>query len=228
MPGFDAIAVADKYVSHSHGFGSPEKWSNFPNEMKTIVQRLLTDRVWQSGISSETREDFFVKIRDSRTKLEGLASVTRAAVRGVREQCYWILHCMSQFGDAFYGHLDLPEPLANALYDDASSLSSHQTCALLKLTGTIIDGCPPASRSHYLPPLMTKTLVRIDQKLVSEWESMEQKTNDSANEQGLDSEMKSESVLRGLTGAAVNLVSSWIRKAPKPNGKCPQYSKIPF
>ncbi|KAI9670307.1 MAG: hypothetical protein M1831_006521 [Alyxoria varia] len=207
-----------RLLGHSHGFGSPEKWSNFPDQMRVIVQRLLVDRVWQSGISSETREDFFVKIRDSRTKLEGLASATRAAVRGVREQCYWILHCMSQFGDAFYGHLDLPEPLANALYDDASSLSSHQTCALLKLTGTIVDGCPPASRGHYLPPLITKMLVRIDQKLISEWESMEQKTYDSANEQGLDQEMKSESVLRGLTGAAVNLVSSWIKqRAPKPN-----------
>jgi len=165
------------------------------------------DRVWQSGISTESRDDFYARIRESRSTLEGLASTVRKAVREVRELSYWILHCMCQFGDIFYAIQDLPEPLAHALYADAHALSAHQLVTLLTLSAAVIDGCPTRLRSHFLPPLLIHLFKQLDVKISADWDLIGREALEDAAEETLDQEMKAESVLRQLTHSAVLMVS---------------------
>lgn len=195
-------------ISYSHAFNNGKNWSNYPAEMQDILNRVQVDRVWQSGISSESRDDFYNRIRRSKTTLEGVASAVRGTVRGVREMSYWILHCMSNLGDTFYAQEGLPTALANALYADAHTLSAHQLSALLKLSGALFDGCPISRRGQFLPPMLTMLFTQLDVKISAEWLVIEQRNGENADEDGLDQEMKAESVLRALTHSAVTLVSS--------------------
>ncbi len=168
------------------------------------------DRVWQSGISTESRDDFYARIRESRSTLEGLASTVRKAVREVRELSYWILHCMCQFGDTFYAIHDLPEPLAHALYADAHTLSAHQLSTLLTLSAAVIDGCPTRLRSHFLPPLLIPLFKQLDVKISADWNLVGREALEDAAEETLDQEMKAESILRQLTHSAVLMVSKFL------------------
>ena len=198
-------------LTFAHGFGNSEEWTSFPPELQPIIHRILVDRVWQSGISSETRDDFYNRVRESRSSLEGLASAIRAAVRGVRELSYWILHCFSQFGEPMFRHLDLAEPLARALYDNAHALSSHQVSTLIQISQAIIDGCPVHRHHQFLPPLLTNLYKQVDRKLTSEWEQMDKRERSEMNDETLDHEMKAESVLRQLSYAAVSLAATLLQ-----------------
>lgn len=205
-------------VGHSHAFTNMERWSSFPKDMQEIVRRTLVDRVWQSGISNESRDDFYARVRDSKYTLEGFASTVRAAVRNVRELSYWILHCMSHFGDAFYSHAELPDAVAQALYRDAHTLSPHQMSTLLRLSSALINGCPEAHRAAFLPPLLRMLFRQLDAKITADYDAMEGRKAESASDEALDAEMKAESVLRQLTFAAANLISSLlIPTAVQPN-----------
>lgn len=204
-------------LGHAHGFGNPTQWSGFPVEMQTVLQKILTDRVWQSGISSESRDDFYERVRKSRNSLEGLGSAIRAAVRSVRELSYWILHCFAQFGDALYRHHDLAEPLARAMYENADALSSHQVSTLIQITQALIDGCPIGRRHEFLPPLLRNLFVKVDQKLTLEWERTDKRERSEMNDETLDQEMKAESVLRSLTYTAVSLACTLLQ--PPQHGK---------
>ena len=176
--------------------------------MQIIIRKTLIDRVWQSGISAESRDDFYAKVRSSKKTLEGLASATRGAVRQVRELSYWILHCLSYFGHELYRHEDLPEPLAHALFDDAFTLSSHQMATLLKLAIALTEGCPPEARQNFLPPPLSNLFKQLDTKISAEWEVVQANMNNEANDESLDREMKTESVLRQLTWSATTFTSS--------------------
>ena len=198
-------------LSHAHAFGNPQHWQRFPTEMQAIIQKILTDRVWQSGISNESRDEFYNRVRQSRYTLEGLGSAIRAAVRGVRELSYWILHCFAQFGDALYKHQDLAEPLAQALYADAHVLSSHQVSTLLQISQALIDGCPVHQRQRFLPPLMVTLFNQVDQKLAIEWELMDRRQAADLDEETLDQQMKAESILRQLSVAAVSLACTFLQ-----------------
>jgi len=176
--------------------------------MKTIIQRILVDRVWQSGISTESRDDFYAKVRESKSALEGLASTVRGAVRNIRELSYWILHCMTNFGDAFYGHTDLPDPLANALYTDAYALAPHQYSALLKLSGALIEGCPPECRVPFLTPVMYGLFQQLERKLSIEWTKVQNRSTKDVSEEVLDQEMKIDAELRQLTHTGLMLIAS--------------------
>ena len=178
--------------------------------MQIIIRRTLQDRVWQSGISSESRDDFYKRIQESESTVEGLGSATRAAVRDSRELSYWILHCMSQFGDTLYQHEDLADPLARVLYDDASVLSSNQMSHLLSLTTALTDNCPAESRPRFLPPLLTNAFKQLDDKITTEWEALATEIDGNPNHEGLTHEMKTESVLRTLTSSAVSFVLSLV------------------
>lgn len=205
-----------KLIGLTHAFNNPDKWSNYPSEMRAIVARTVQDRVWQVGISAESRDAFFARVRASRSTLEGLASATRGAIRTVRELSMWTLHCLSEAGDAFYGHYDLPGPLAQALYEDGVWLSPHQLSGLLSLSSTLIDRCPPRHYQHFLPPLLVPLFKLLDAKTSAEWEALKQPngTNGAATD-ALDSEMKHESVLRNLTHSAVLLVAHLLGPPPK-------------
>ena len=192
-------------LSNAHSFGNPQRWESFPPEMQGIVNKILTDRVWQSGISSESRDEFYNRVRNSKETLEGLGSSIRASVRSVRELSYWILHCFAQFGDALYKHHDLAEPLAQALYGNAHVLSSHQVSTLLQISQALIDGCPIPRRSTFLPPLLTNLFNQVDRKLAIDWEQMDRRQSADQDEETLDQQMKAESILRQLSQAAVSL-----------------------
>ncbi|KAL9080630.1 MAG: hypothetical protein Q9159_007562 [Coniocarpon cinnabarinum] len=198
-------------LSNAHAFSNPQRWENFGPEMQTIIHKILMDRVWQAGISNESRDEFYNRVRTSRDSLEGLGSAIRASVRSVRELSYWILHCFAQFGDALFQHQDLAEPLARALYDDAHTLSSHQVSTLLQISQALIDGCPVHRRRTFLPVLLTNLFNQVDRKLAVEWERMNQRQHADLDEESLDLQMKAESVLRQLSVAAVHLACTLLQ-----------------
>jgi len=117
---------------------------------------------------------------------------------------------MTNFGDTFYGHMDLPEPLANALYTDAHALSPHQFSALLKLSSALIDGCPPELRAQFLTPILFGLFKQLDRKLSLEWEAVQNRSTKDVSEEVLDQEMKADSVLRQLTHSALLLICTLI------------------
>ncbi|KAB8229169.1 hypothetical protein ETB97_002516 [Aspergillus alliaceus] len=194
-------------VSHAHAFHNPANWGGLPGEMRTVVERILTDRFWQAGISTGSRDEFYAKITASRATLEGFASSVRGKIRAVRESCYSMLYSMSRLREHFYGFAELPGPLSEALFKDSSCLSSHQFSVLLNIARCLIDDCPVRFRGHFLPPMLATLFTNIDKKVTSEWDMIEQQREGGADAD-LTDEMKSESILRQLTYSAVIMVAS--------------------
>ncbi|GBF62964.1 hypothetical protein TMEN_5574 [Trichophyton mentagrophytes] len=196
-------------ISHAHAFHNPDNWEGLPEDMRSIVGRILTDRFWQAGISSGSRQEFYSKIAGSKTTLEGLSSSVRGKVRAVREACYSVLFSMSRLENYFYGFPELPVPLSQALYKDAFSLSSHQFSVLLNISRCLIDDCPSDARADFLPPMMSALFSQLDQKVTSEWD-MIQRRRIGVVDDDLTEEMKDESILRQLTYSAVIMVASFL------------------
>ncbi|KAJ5820132.1 hypothetical protein N7474_005723 [Penicillium riverlandense] len=194
-------------VSHAHAFHNPANW-NVSDDMRAVVERILTDRFWQAGISSGSRDEFYARITASKATLEGFASSVRGKIRAVREACYSMLFSMSRMREHFYGFAELPGPLSEALFNDSSHLSSHQFSVLLNISRCLIDDCPVRFRSQFLPPMLAALFANIDLKVTAEWEVIEQRRTGVSDGNDLTDEMKSESVLRQLTYSAVIMVAS--------------------
>lgn len=177
------------------------------DEMRPIVGRILTDRFWQAGISSGSREEFYARITTSKATLEGFASSVRGKVRAVREASYSVLYSMSRLGEHFYRYEELSVPLSQALYNDSSNLSSHQFSVLLNISRCLIDDCPPQYRNHFLPPMLSNLFGQMDKKVTAEWEVIEKRKAGMVDDD-LTEEMKDESILRQLTYSAVIMVAS--------------------
>ncbi|KAE8348511.1 armadillo-type protein [Aspergillus coremiiformis] len=194
-------------ASNAHAFHNPANWGGLPSEMRIVVERILTDRFWQAGISTGSRDEFYAKITASRASLEGFASSVRGKIRAVRESCYSMLYSMSRLREHFYGFAELPGPLSQALFKDSSHLSAHQFSVLLNISRCLIDDCPVRFRGHFLPPMLATLFTNIDKKVTSEWDMIEQQKEGLADGD-LTDEMKSESILRQLTYSAVIMVAS--------------------
>ncbi|KAL2219423.1 armadillo-type protein [Thermoascus aurantiacus ATCC 26904] len=194
-------------VSHAHAFHNPENWGGLPEEMKSVVGRMLTDRFWQAGISTGSREEFYAKITASRSTLEGFASSVRGKIRAVRESCYSMLFSMSRLREHFYGFAELPGPLSEALFKDSTHLSSHQFSVLLNISRCLIDDCPVRFRNQFLPPMLSTLFTQMDKKVTAEWDSIERRKAGLVDGD-LTEEMKDESILRQLTYSAVIMVAS--------------------
>lgn len=202
--------------SNAHAFHNPANWGGIPDEMKAVVEHILTDRFWQAGISTGSREEFYAKITASRATMEGFASSVRGKIRAVRESCYSMLFSMSRLRENFYGFAELPGPLSEALFNDSVHLSSHQFSVLLNVSRCLIDDCPVRFRSQFLPPMLSTLFTHIDRKVTSEWDIIEQRRMGMADGD-LTDEMKSESILRQLTYSAVIMVASLLD--PQRGGK---------
>lgn len=172
-----------------------------------MVGKVLTDRFWQAGISTGSRDDFYTRITTSKTTLEGFASSVRGKVRAARETCYSTLFSMSRLREHFYGFEELAVPLSEALLKDSIHLSSHQFSVLLNIARCLIDDCPVQFRGHFLPPMIATLFTQIDKKVTAEWDSIEQRKAGLVDGD-LTEEMKDESILRQLTYAAVVMVAS--------------------
>ncbi|KAH0542112.1 hypothetical protein FGG08_003492 [Glutinoglossum americanum] len=196
-----------QFLSHCHAFHNPLNWTGLPEELRPIVTRVLTDRFWQAGISSGSKDDFYARVGNTRTTMEGFASSIRGTVRMVRETCYSILFCMSRLDIHFYGFVELPGPLARALFADAHALSSHQMSVLLNVARFLVDDCPVNLRAHFLPPILASLFAQVDNKVSSEWEQLMEKAQATSDNDGLTQEMKEESILRQLTYSAVLMVA---------------------
>ncbi|KAK4244668.1 armadillo-type protein [Corynascus novoguineensis] len=196
-----------KFLSYAHASHNPANWSLLPAEMQPVVGRLLSDRFWQAGISEGSKDDFYARVLGKKNTLEGLASTIRGAVRFVRETCYAIIYCMTRLDIQFYGFLELPGPLANALFADSVYLSSHQVINLLTLVRFLVDNCPAELREHFVPPILAACFEQMDNKISSEWEKLGQREAVRAAGEELTEEMKAESILRQLTYSAVLMVA---------------------
>ena len=177
-----------------------------PPEATGVVRRILTDRFWQVGISSGTRDDFYAQVGDTKSTLEGLASSVRGSIRTVREIGYRILYYFSLLGEPFYCLEGLPEPLASALFTNACALSTHQMAVLVDTIRPIIENCPTVARGHFLPPMLIGLFEQLDTKTGEEWDRIEAKTKAASADDNLSEEMRDESILRQLTYSSVILI----------------------
>jgi len=203
-----------KFLSYAHACHDPKNWSHLPEEMRTVVGRVLTDRFWQAGISEGSKDEFYARVMDKKNTLEGLASTIRGSVRFVRETCYAIIYCMSRLDLQFYGFTELPGPLANALFADSFCLSSHQLINLLNLVRYLVDHCPVELRDHFLPPILAACFQQVDAKISSEWDNLgRRETVQATGADELTEEMKAESILRQLTYSAVLMVADFLDPA---------------
>ncbi|KAL8633297.1 hypothetical protein Q9189_001018 [Teloschistes chrysophthalmus] len=210
-----------RLISQAHAFHEPANWKGLPLELSGTVQRILTDRFWQVGISKGSRDDFYAKVGDTKHTVEGLASTIRATIRAVRETGYKLLFYMSLLGEHFYSHKWLPQPLSEALFADAYALSTHQMAILVETIRPVIENCPVASRSHFLPPILAPLFEQLDRKASAEWDKLEQRGKGSEERASLDDEMRDESILRTLTYTSVMLVVSLL-DPERPNPPEPQ------
>lgn len=193
-------------VSFGTAFTNAQTWSYLPLALQAVVKRIFTDRFWQAGISTESRDAFFARVSSSKSTYEGFASTVRGTGRQVRESCYYILVALSRFRDFFYGIPQLPESLASALYSDAQALSAHHFSVLLSASNNLIEGCPPHLRSHFLPPLCSALFSKLNIKIESEWAAIDRQVAQIDGNEDLGNEMKSESILRQLTHSSALLV----------------------
>lgn len=176
-----------------------------------MVDRVLSDRFWQAGISEGSKDDFYARVVDKKNTVEGLASTIRGSVRFVRETAYAIIYCMSRLDMQFYGFEGLSVPLSKALFTDSIWLSTHQQSNLLNLVRYLVDDCPIDYREHFLPHLLASCFQQMDAKINGEWEKMEQQQSMAADgEAALKEEMKAESILRQVTYTAVLMVADFL------------------
>ncbi|KAK8156679.1 armadillo-type protein [Phyllosticta citrichinensis] len=196
-----------QFISHAQAFMNLQNWSHLPQEMQFVMKRVLTDRFWQAGISTESKDDFFARVSGSKSSYEGFASTVRGTVRQIREVSYYILYGLAKFRVHFYAIPDLPGALSRALYQDAEALSAHHVSVLLNVSTQIIDGCPIELRSQFLPPVISSLFMAINSKIGNEWEILNRQMEEVSAGGDLGDEMKNESILRQLTHAAVLLVS---------------------
>ncbi|KAL1582235.1 hypothetical protein WHR41_09102 [Cladosporium halotolerans] len=194
-------------IRHSQAFNNTANWAQLPGDIQAVIKRTLQDRFWQSGISNESRDEFYARISGSKTSYEGFASNVRGTVRNVREQGYHILYLSTRFEEQFYGLTDLAEPLAQALFDDAEHLATNHLNALINLTTGLVQRCPPHYRASFLPPALTRLFVKLDRKISTEWATISQSSQQTAEDDNLSEEMRKESVLRQLTYSTVSFVA---------------------
>ncbi|KAK7414143.1 karyopherin [Neonectria punicea] len=216
--GFSNI-LADllEFLSFAHASHNPDNWVGLPSEMRPVVNRVLSDRFWQAGISEGSKDDFYARVMDKKNTIEGLASTIRGSVRFVRETAYAIIYCMSRLDMQFYGFEGLSAPLSKALFTDSIWLSTHQQSNLLNLVRYLVDDCPVDHREHFLPQLLASCFQQMDAKVNGEWAKMEQQQTVAADgEAGLKEEMKAESILRQVTYTAVLMVADFLDPT-KPN-----------
>lgn len=194
-------------VSHAQAFMNMRNWAHLPADMQVVMKRVLTDRFWQAGISTESRDDFFARVSGSKSSYEGFASTVRGTVRQIREVCYYILYGFTRFKDHFYGISDLPVPLSQALFENAQALSAHHVSVLLNISTQLIENCPVHLRSQFLPPIVSSLFKELDTKISTEWDTLNRQITQAGDQDNLGDEMKNESILRQLTHSAVMLVS---------------------
>ena len=168
---------------------------------------MLVDRFWQSGISNESKDEFYARISETGSTYEGFASTVRGVPRSIRDWCYHIIYGMTRFEEQFYGLHELAVPLAEALLTNATALSAHHLQRLISLVERIVQRCPPHHRQSFLPPILTMFFQQVDKKISAEWESIEQTKTQSGDDDDLGDEMKAESILRATTYAVVSFAS---------------------
>ncbi|KAF2481839.1 armadillo-type protein, partial [Neohortaea acidophila] len=194
-------------LRHAQAFHNMSNWSQLPEELQMVIKRTLQDRFWQSGISSESKDEFYARISGSKTSYEGFASAVRGTMRNIREQGYHMLYLMTKFEEPVFGIPDLAPSLAEALFADADALSANQLHPLINLMTGIVQRCPPHHRKLFLPPLLTQLFHKFDKKISSEWEALGQASHQNAEDAELSEEMRVESVLRHLTYSMVSFVT---------------------
>ncbi|KAF3903419.1 Exportin-5 [Orbilia brochopaga] len=204
-----------KFLTHAHAFHNPKNWANLPIELHPVMQRVLTDRFWQSGISVGSRDEFYENVSKTRLTMEGFASSIRGTIRTVRETCYSILWALGKLDINFYDYPELPGPLTIAMFQDADSLSSHQMTTLINISRVILDECPLQYRPHFLTPFLSSMFLQVDKKVVGEWTRLVNAGLIATTEEDkLTVEMKEESVLRQLTYTAVLVVAQLLDPEP--------------
>ncbi|CAG9991321.1 unnamed protein product [Clonostachys byssicola] len=207
----DILAYLLKFLSYAHATHNPQNWAGLPTETRAVVDRVLSDRFWQAGISDGSKDDFYARVVDKRTTMEGLASTIRGSVRFVRETAYAIIYCMSRLDMQFYGFTGLSEPLSEAFFSDSTWLSTHQQTNLLNLVRYLVDDCPVDYRAQFLPQLLAACFRQTDAKISGEWAQMEQQqTVAAAGEAALKEEMKAESILRQVTYTSILMIADFL------------------
>jgi exportin-5 len=195
-------------VSHAQAFNDIESnWSHLPVELQQVIRRVLTDRFWQAGISTESRDDFFARVSGSKSTYEGFASTVRGTVRQIRESSYYILYSLTRFRDSFYGIPNLAGPLSEALFGHAHALTAHHLSVLLTVSTHLVEGCPAHLRPQFLPSMIQGLFRELDRKISGEWDEVARQVAESGDNDNLTDEMKTESILRQLTYSSVSLVA---------------------
>ncbi|KAF9731708.1 hypothetical protein PMIN03_010847 [Paraphaeosphaeria minitans] len=195
-------------VSHAQAFNDIDSnWSYLPSDLQQVIQRVLTDRFWQAGISTESRDDFFARVSGSKSTYEGFASTVRGTVRQIRESSYYILYSLTRFRDFFYGIENLSGPLSQALYGHAHALTAHHLSVLLTVSTHLIEGCPSHLRPQFLPAMIQGLFRELNGKITKEWNEVSQQVVNAGENDNLTDEMKTESILRQLTYSSVTLVA---------------------
>ncbi|KAG9250164.1 armadillo-type protein [Emericellopsis atlantica] len=210
--GFTTI-LADvlRFLSYAHASHNPQNWMGVPPDMRSMVDRVLSDRFWQSGISEGSKDDFYARVQDKKGTVEGFASTVRGSVRFVRETAYSIIYCMSRLESLFYSDSQLAEPLAQSFFADSTWLSTHQQSHLLNLVRYLVDDCPVDCRQTFFPHLLEACFRQTDTKITGEWARMEEQKIISADgDSALKEEMKSESILRQVTYTATLMVADFL------------------
>lgn len=176
-----------------------------------MVDRVLSDRFWQAGISEGSKDDFYARVMDKKNTMEGLASSIRGSVRFVRETAYAIIYCMSRLDLLFYTFPNLSGTLSEAFFTDSTWLSTHQQSNLLNLVRYLVDDCPVDCREQTLPHLIAACFRQMDSKICGEWSQMDQQQGVAAEgEAALKEEMKAESILRQVTYTAVLMIADFL------------------
>ena len=201
-----------RIISYNHQLHDASSWPNLSPDQRTIVRRILRDRYWQSGISGGSMQDFHNRVKATKATLEGFASSIRGRIRLNLENCYSIIHTLGRLGTHFYAIPELPEMVSRALLASSQHLSPHHFGLLLSMLPKLIEECPPADMQHFLTPVLAELTIRIDSICTREWEKVNARGGTETQQQvngDLSDEMRDESVLRQMTGRAINMVTSW-------------------
>lgn len=202
-------------ISQIMAYHNPANWQNLPPEVRNFVEISCTERFWQVGVSTLTKDEFDnLSVKASKTVRDFADSVGHI-VRYTREYGFMLLGTISQLEETIYEVPNMGQMLFQALAGhDSVGITSHCWRHIISLVvRPIVKNCPQHLISSFLPEFLPLFLRKMDDVLSEKWEArvrdglqMSDEMMSMNDTNDLSEEMMDECLLRQLTSIVLRLM----------------------
>ncbi|ANB12222.1 Msn5p [Sugiyamaella lignohabitans] len=197
-------------IAQIEAYHNPNNWVDLPAEVQAFVKYSCTERFWQVGVSTQTRDEFVDESVKAMHTLRDFADSVGHIIRYTREYAFLTLGSISQLEETLYEVPGIAKSLWQALAGDSAGITSHSWRHMISLVlRNLIKNCPVKLIKPFMVEFLPMVLTKLDEVLVEKWEKTYQRglqlTGGEA-EDDLSEEMMEEHLLRQLTAIVVRMM----------------------